>query len=97
MNKFLQHVRKKPESTRRKILFGATLSVTFVIIVFWIFTLKYDANKETHISPKENAKPFSMLKDIFKNANESMSASVKALRGTVSPKDSAPDSPGNTA
>ena len=44
---YIERLRNKPEMTRRRILVGATFSITAAIFFFWLSVRLYDAGSST--------------------------------------------------
>ena len=82
---YIEKLREKPESHRRRVQLLVSLLVTFVVAVFWAFTFGADIGNA--LSNKDDAKPspFRLLSDSFKgvisNIQEGASVTVDKISG----------------
>ncbi|HAS80456.1 MAG: hypothetical protein UR25_C0001G0059 [Candidatus Nomurabacteria bacterium GW2011_GWE1_32_28] len=64
MKKFINHLRRQPEETRRHILHILIFVVAIIMIIFWVFSLGTNLTSvDTQVKMKEDLKPFTVLKD----------------------------------
>lgn len=77
---FIQKLRKKPKSVRRRILYLSTLIVAAIIIFFWVATLPYrlSETKESVKKQQTDLKPLNLFK---KNVSESFGEFSGGLQG----------------
>jgi hypothetical protein len=83
MIEFVKKLRKKPEHKRKQWLFFSTLGITFVVVLMWVFMLRYefDATPKNDVAKSESTPgPFTVFKNIFNNAKQSANA-LKSLDG----------------
>ncbi len=66
MEQFVQHLRKKPEHIRQRILIAVMIVLMALVLVLWFGTLgnRFTAGKE---NTKSTASPFSMVKESIGN------------------------------
>ena len=84
MNK-IENLQKKPESIRRRILFVSVITVMFVIVVVWIFTLnlslKSSEKNETSYTP---FKVFGgLVKDAYNVSVGSIKQAIDQLKNGI--------------
>lgn len=73
----IETIQKKPEQTRRRILFVSVGVVMATIIGLWIWTLPYTlesvTSKSTETKTANDASPFTIIKDLAHEGYETFS------------------------
>jgi len=66
--KWLEKIRKKPVAVRQRILLISTISVTAIIVLFWIATLPYRFRDVKQENLAKSLEPFKVIKSVATNA-----------------------------
>lgn len=76
MKKFINHIRSKPERTKRNILHVLTAFFAVVLLLLWIYSLGTSlSNPDTQKRVSNDLKPFATLKDSMVDGYKSISES----------------------
>jgi len=67
MHKLIKKIRNKPLAVRNKIILFISLALTFVIVLFWIYSLPYRFSGSANKMSKD-LEPFNVLKENISNA-----------------------------
>ena len=87
---FINHLQRKPEGARRRILLGASFGIFLVIFLFWLTSFKFNNNEgDANLSdPKRAESPISAIRDslgnVFSNLEFNQANTDKALEATSS-------------
>lgn len=83
---FLEKLREKPEMARRRILVGATFSITAVIFFIWLSVRLYspaDENVANVVKSRDNG-PLAEISQTLGKFGESISEGVAAIKTVIS-------------
>lgn len=71
----IENLQKKPESIRRRVLFFSVATIMFIVIISWVFTLKFSFrdNKQEEF----NSTPFWVLGSLLEDTYDMSVGSVK--------------------
>jgi hypothetical protein len=82
----IKRLQKKPESVRRRIAFGISIAIVFIIALIWISTLssRTSSDRVERIETL-NVTPLSSVKDSFSQIFDRLSSKLRGVEEYVAP------------
>lgn len=76
---FIEKLRKKPEKTKRKILWGTVLLTGFILIILWFLHLKYNFSNFN----LSNFKGPDINKESFREVQEKINKGLNSFKDSI--------------
>ncbi|MEK7170096.1 MAG: hypothetical protein AAB767_02310 [Patescibacteria group bacterium] len=84
MLSLIQHLQHKPEHTRKKIAFVASLVLTGVIVLFWLVSMSFRGGDTLAAPQKEETGPFQAVTENVSTFFADVASAFQGMKNTFS-------------